>query len=172
MYQYPSHNIRCGLDFLNLKDFTMRKANFIASGVFIAFAIFIITISSQYPPSNHGVPGPGMFPIIIASLIIVSAIALVVVTVKSSALKDTQVDLKSKNIINVYITMTGLIIYLVLLPLLGFVSTTFVMLLLYLKWYSKRAWWKCVTISLVFTLAIFFLFGTVLNVPIRFGLLI
>jgi len=150
----------------------MRKANFIASGVFTAFAIFIITISSKYPPSNHGVPGPGMFPIIIASLIIVSAIALVVVTVKSRAIDDTEVDLKSKNIINVYITMTGLIIYLLLLPIVGFVSTTFVMLLLYVKWFSKRSWWKCIIISLVFTLAIFFLFGTVLNVPMRFGLLI
>ena len=150
----------------------MRKANFIASGLFTAFAIFIITISSKYPPSNHGVPGPGVFPIIIATLIILSAIALIVVTLKSSAKGDTEVDLKSKNIINVYIAMTGLVIYLVLLPMLGFVSTTFVMLLLYVRWFSKRAWWKCIVISLVFTLAIFFLFGTVLNVPMRFGLII
>lgn len=150
----------------------MRKANFIASGIFTAFALFIITISSKYPPSNHGVPGPGMFPIIIASLIIASAIALVVVTLKLGKDQDTEVDLKSRNIITVYITMTGLIIYLVLLPMVGFVSTTFVMLLLYVKWYSKRAWWKCIVISLLFTLAIFFLFGTVLNVPMRFGLII
>ncbi len=86
--------------------------------------------------------------------------------------QDTEVDLKSRNIITVYITMTGLIIYLVLLPMVGFVSTTFVMLLLYVKWYSKRAWWKCIVISLLFTLAIFFLFGSVLNVPMRFGLII
>lgn len=150
----------------------MRKANFIASGIFTAFALCIIIIASQYPPSNHGVPGPGMFPIIIASLIILSAIALMMVTLKMGKEDDAEVDLKSKNIINVYITMTGLIIYLVLLPMLGFVSTTFVMLLLYIKWYSKRAWWKCIVISLVFTLAIFLLFGTVLNVPMRFGLII
>lgn len=150
----------------------MRKANFIASGLFVAFAIFIITLSSTYPPSNHGVPGPGIFPIIIASIIILSAIALVFFTIKSKAMADTEVDLKSKNIINVYIAMTGLIIYLLLLPMVGFVSTTFVMLMLYIKWFSKRSWWKCIVISLVFTLAIFFLFGTVLNVPIRFGLII
>ncbi|HKM08123.1 MAG TPA: tripartite tricarboxylate transporter TctB family protein [Sphaerochaeta sp.] len=150
----------------------MRKANYIASGIFITFAIIIIIISSTYPPSNHSVPGPGMFPIIIASLIILSAIALTVVTIKSRSKEDSEVDLVSKNIINVYITMAGLIIYLILLPMLGFISTTFVMLLLYMKWYSKRSWWKCIIISLLFTLVIFFLFGTVLNVPIRFGLLI
>jgi len=150
----------------------MRKANYIASGVFGAFAVFIIAISLTYPPSNHGVPGPGIFPIIIASLILLSAITLVIMTIKSSAKADTEIDFKSKNIINVYIAMTGLIIYMVLLPMLGFVSTTFVMLLLYVKWFSRRAWWKCIVISLLFTLAIFFLFGTVLNVPMRFGLII
>ncbi|NCC13578.1 MAG: tripartite tricarboxylate transporter TctB family protein, partial [Spirochaetia bacterium] len=32
----------------------MRKANFIVSGTFTLFAIFIIAISLGYPPSNHG----------------------------------------------------------------------------------------------------------------------
>lgn len=150
----------------------MRKANLIASGIFTAFAIFIITLASKYPPSNHGVPGPGMFPIIIASLIIVSAVALVIVTLKAGSKEDAEIDLKSKNIINVYITMTGLIIYTILLPKLGFVSMTFVMLTLYIKWFSKRPWWKCLVISLLFTLTIFFLFGSVLNVPMRFGYII
>ena len=150
----------------------MRKANFIVSGVFAAFAIIIITIASQYPPSNHGVPGPGMFPIIIASLILLSAVSLVLVTLKSGSKMDTEIDLKSKNIINVYITMTGLIIYTILLPMVGFVTMTFIMLLLYIKWFSRRAWWKCIGISLVFTLGIFFLFGSVLNVPMRYGFLI
>ena len=44
----------------------MKKTNFIVSGVFAAFAIIIIVIAAGYPPSNHGVPGPGLFPILIA----------------------------------------------------------------------------------------------------------
>lgn len=95
-----------------------------------------------------------------------------VVTLISGSKGNTEVDLKSKKVITAYITMTGMVIYVTLLPLLGFVSATFVMLTLYIKWFSKRAWWKCIIISLLFTLGIFFLFGSVLNVPMRFGLLI
>jgi putative tricarboxylic transport membrane protein len=85
---------------------------------------------------------------------------------------DTSVDLKSKNVMNVYVTMVGLILYFILLPLVGFVTTSIVMLILYIKWFSKRPWWKTILISVIFVLAIFFLFGSVLNVPMRFGMLI
>ena len=150
----------------------MRKANFIVSGVFTAFAIFIIAVSLTYPPSNHGVPGPGMFPIIIASLIILSSLSLFITTLRRGKEADTSVDLKSKNVMNVYVTMVGLVLYFILLPLVGFVTTSIVMLILYIKWFSKRPWWKTVLISVIFVLAIFFLFGSVLNVPMRFGMLI
>ncbi|MDD3903640.1 MAG: tripartite tricarboxylate transporter TctB family protein [Sphaerochaeta sp.] len=150
----------------------MRKANFIVAGVFIAFAIAIIAISLGYPPSNHGVPGPGMFPIIIASLIIFSAVVLIIATLKMKESQNTKVDLTSKNVVNVYITMAGLVVYFLLLPNVGFITTTTIMLVLYIKWFSKRPWWKCILISILFTLAIFFLFGSVLNVPMRYGFLI
>lgn len=150
----------------------MKKANFIVSGVFAAFAIVIIAISLGYPPSNHGVPGPGMFPILIAGLILISALTLALLTLRMPKEKDTQIDLKSKNVLNVYITMAGLIVYAITFPLIGFIVTTSVMLVLYIKWFGKRPWWKCILISLLFTVAIFFLFGSVLNVPMRFGLLI
>lgn len=150
----------------------MKKANFIVSGVFAVFAIIIIAISLGYPPSNHGVPGPGMFPIIIACLILLSALILVIQTLRMPKERDTSIDLKSKNVLNVYITMAGLVVYVVLLPLVGFIVTTSIMLLLYIKWFSKRSWWKCILISVLFTVGIFMLFGSVLNVPMRFGLLI
>ena len=150
----------------------MKKANFIVSGTFTLFAIIIIGISLGYPPSNHGVPGPGMFPIIIASLIIVSAVTLVIQTLRMPKENDSAVDLSSKNVLNVYVSMAGLIVYAVLLPMLGFLSTTTVMLVLFIKWFSKRPWWKSILISVLFTLVIFLLFGSVLNVPMRFGLLL
>lgn len=150
----------------------MKKANYIVSGMFTLFAILIIVISTGYPPSNHGVPGPGMFPIIIAVLIIVSSATLAVTTLRMPKEQDSTVDLTSKNVLNVYISMAGLLVYFVLLPLVGFLTTTSCMLLLYIRWFSKRPWWKCITISLLFTVAIFLLFGSVLNVPMRFGLLL
>jgi putative tricarboxylic transport membrane protein len=150
----------------------MRKANFIVSGVFTAFAIFIIAIALRYPPSNHGVPGPGMFPIIIASLIILASITLFLTTLKMTGDQDTKIDLLSPKVLNVYITMVGLIVYIILLPNVGFISTTSIMLILFIKWFSKRSWLKCIIISIVFTLAIYFLFGSVLNVPMRYGFLV
>ncbi|WP_320130236.1 tripartite tricarboxylate transporter TctB family protein [uncultured Sphaerochaeta sp.] len=150
----------------------MKKANFIVSGLFIVFAIFIIAIAIGYPPSNHGVPGPGMFPIIISFLIILASISLIISTIRMPKEQDTAIDLRSSKILNVYITMGGLIVYILLLPNVGFISTTSIMLILFIKWFSKRSWWKCIVISVCFTLAIYVLFGSVLNVPMRYGFLI
>lgn len=150
----------------------MKKANFIVSGVFAAFAIVIIVISLGYPPSNHGVPGPGMFPILLAGLILISALTLALLTLRMPKEKDTEIDLRSKNVLNVYITMAGLIVYVILLPLIGFIVTSSIMLTLYIKWFGKRSWWKCILIGVLFSIGIFLLFGSVLNVPMRFGLLI
>ncbi|ADY13544.1 tripartite tricarboxylate transporter TctB family protein [Sphaerochaeta globosa] len=150
----------------------MKKANFIVSGVFAAFAIVIIAISLGYPPSNHGVPGPGMFPILIAGLILISALTLALLTLRMPKEKDTEIDLKSKNVLNVYITMAGLIVYAITFPLIGFIVTSSIMLTLYIKWFGKRSWWKCILIGVLFSIGIFLLFGSVLNVPMRFGLLI
>lgn len=149
----------------------MKKANFVVSGIFAAFALAIIIIAKGYPPSNHGVPGPGMFPIIIAVLILVSALVLFIKTLKMPVTSDTEIDLKSRSILNVYISMGGLILYTALLPTIGFVTSTSVMLSLYIKWFSHRPWWKTILIAVLFTLGIYLLFGTVLNVPMRFGII-
>ncbi|MFA6690250.1 MAG: tripartite tricarboxylate transporter TctB family protein [Sphaerochaetaceae bacterium] len=150
----------------------MKKTNFIVSGVFAAFAIIIIVIAAGYPPSNHGVPGPGLFPILIACLILISALTLTIHTIRMPKEKDVAVDLKSRNVLNVYVTMAGLIVYVVLLPKVGFIVTTAVMLTLYIKWFGKYPWWKSLLIGVIFSVAVFLLFGYVLNVPMRFGLLI
>lgn len=150
----------------------MKKANFVVSGIFAAFALVVIFIAKGYPPSNHGVPGPGMFPIIIAVLMLISSIVLFINTLRMPTTGDTEIDLKSRSILNVYVSMGGLILYIVLLPMLGFVSTTSVMLSLFIKWFSKRPWWKSILIAVLFTVGIYLLFGTVLNVPMRFGFIL
>jgi putative tricarboxylic transport membrane protein len=105
-------------------------------------------------------------------LIIIAALTLFFTTLKMTESQDTAIDLVSPKIMNVYITMVGLIVYVILLPNVGFISTTSVMLYLFIKWFSKRPWWKCIIISLTFTLAIYGLFGSVLNVPMRYGFLV
>lgn len=150
----------------------MKKANYVISGGFTLFALAIIFLSRSYPPSNHGVPGPRMFPLIIATLIILSSAILFFNTLKMKPEDDKAVDLTSKSVLNVYVTIAGLIVYITLLPLLGFISTTSVMLLLFFKWFSSYAWWKCLLISVLFSVGIWLLFGMVLNVPMRYGVLI
>ena len=108
-------------------------------------------------------------PLIIA--VIISA-ALFINTLRMKPEDDVPVDLTSRNVLNVYITIAGLIVYITLLPLLGFITTTSIMLLLFFKWFSKYAWWKCLLISVLFTVGIWLLFGIVLNVPMRYGVLI
>lgn len=150
----------------------MKKANFVIAAIFAAFGVAIIAVALGYPPSNHGVPGPGVFPLIIGGLTIFCSATLAVATARMKREDDVAIKLLSPDALRVYVTMGGLAVYLALMPMIGFVVTTSVMLTLFCKWFSKKAWWVCALIGVVFSVCVFALFGFVLNVPMRFGLLI
>ena len=150
----------------------MKKANYVVSGIFALFGAALIAIALGFPPSSHGVPGPGVFPIIVGALTLICSATLALVTTFRMREEDVPLKLLTRDALNVYITMGGLIVYLVLMPMLGFVVTTSVMLTLFIKWFSKKAWWVCALIGVLFSAGVFALFGFVLHVPMRFGLLI
>lgn len=150
----------------------MKKANYIVAGIFAAFGAVIMTVALGFPPSNHGVPGPGVFPIIIGALTLFCSATLALSTARMKKEDDVPIKLLGPDALRVYVTMGGLVVYLTLMPMLGFVVTTIVMLTLLIKWFSKKAWWLSALIAAIFTVAIFALFGYVLNVPMSFGLLI
>ena len=150
----------------------MKKANFIVSIVCAVLGIGIIFIASGYPDAEAygtGVPGPGLWPILVSVVMMACAALLMFKTLKMKPEDNTDVVLWSADTRRVYISMLILFIYTVILETVGFLLSTVVMLFIFIQWFSKKKWYISFAISAALSLGIYSIFKFVLNVPIDFG---
>lgn len=148
----------------------MKKGNIITAVVCIVMAVYVILTAMTYPGAKHGVPGPGMFPIIISSLMILSSISLIITSLKMKPEENVSIDISSEGSKRVYIVMAMLIAYFILFKYVGFIITTTVLLSVLIRWFSKKNIVFCIVISIVITMAVYLIFNKLLNVPLNFGM--
>jgi len=149
----------------------MKKANIIASVLFAVFSIvFIIYTVDTLPAGRQGVPGPGVFPIIVAGVMLLCSLSILITYIKS---KDTTpIDLFSEGPRRAYLAMGVMVIYLVLAPIIGFLVVTFAFSVGTIKWFSKRGLLYVAAVSLGITVFVHITFSVILNVPLPTGFLI
>lgn len=147
----------------------MKKANLVLSFIAIAVSIYVIITSLSFPAGTNGVPGPGVFPIIVSVLMLLSAIAIIISSLK---MQDTPIKWLDPASYPVYITMVAMVIYFIIMSQIGFVVTSTAFLTVMIQFYTKGKLWKNFIISFAVILLIYLIFGQLLNVPLDFGLLI
>lgn len=150
----------------------MKKGNLFFAGGFSVLAILVIIQSCFYPEGREGIPGPGFFPILIATLMLTATLSLIISSLKMKPEEDRPVVLASINNKRAYITMGIMVLYVFIMPFLGFCVTTFIMLFGMIRWLSHYKSRVCVLISAVVVALIFVIFRMVLNVSLNFGLLV
>jgi putative tricarboxylic transport membrane protein len=151
----------------------MKKGNYVAAAICAVIGIVVIAIASGYPTAEAygtGVPGPGLWPICISVVLLACSALLVYHTLKMPAEEDTSLELWSPGSRRVYITMIILLIYVILLPTLGFIISTAVMQFVFIQWFAKKKPYITAIIAIVITMVIYCAFRFLLNVPINFGL--
>lgn len=70
----------------------------------------------------------------------------------------------------VYASMAILIVYVASLSVLGFILPSIAMLVIFIQWFGKMKVWKTVLIAAASTLVVYFVFKSLLNVPVDFGM--
>lgn len=152
----------------------MKKINLIVAAICMVLGIGIIAIASTYPTAadyGTGVPGPGLWPIVIAILMMVCAVLLAVKSFKMTPEQDTKVELWNDNTKRVYIVIGILFAYVAVLEFLGFLIATTILEFVLIQWFAKKKPWITLIISVAVTLVIYLVFQYVLNVPIgSFGI--
>lgn len=151
----------------------MKKGNIITSVLVIALAIYVIFICMGYPTAEAygtGVPGPGLWPGVVAGCMIVAGLGLLVQTFRMKPQEDTSIIMWTNDIKRVYITMAILVAYVALLGVLGFIIATSVMLFIFIQWFAKKTKIMTAVISVGATMVIYCIFRFVLDVPVNFGL--
>ena len=153
----------------------MKKMNLIFAGICAAIGALLIILAAGYPTAadyGTGVPGPGLWPIVISAMMLALAALLAMKSIKMPAEKNTDVPMWNEGTKRVYITMGILFAYVAVLEFLGFIIATTVMEAIFIQWFAKKKPWVTVIISLVVTLVIYCVFQYVLNVPVgSFGIL-
>jgi len=149
----------------------MKKGNIIVSIVFGLLSFIIIGASLTLEQSKNGVPGPGTWPIAISVLMLIASISIFINAMKIKKEDDTVLGVTGENPIRVYITMGGLIVYLLGMYYIGFVVATFFMLFIYISWYGSYKWFYNIATALVITVIVYATFKNLLHVPFRFGFL-
>ena len=153
----------------------MKKMNLIFAGICAAIGVFLIVLASGYPTAadyGTGVPGPGLWPIVVSAFMLAMAALLVFKTIKMPAEKNVDVPMWNEGTKRVYITMGILFAYVAVLEFLGFIIATTVMEAIFIQWFAKKKPWITAIIAVAVTLVIYAVFQYVLNVPVgSFGLL-
>ena len=153
----------------------MKKMNLIFAGICAVIGAFLIVLAAGYPTAadyGTGVPGPGLWPIVISAVMLAMSALLAMKSIKMPAEKNTDVPMWNQGTKRVYITMGILFAYVAVLEFLGFIIATTVMEAIFIHWFAKKKPWVTAVIALVVTLVIYCVFQYVLNVPVgSFGIL-
>ena len=152
----------------------MKKGNLVLAAVCAVLGIGVIAMASGYPKAadyGTGVPGPGLWPIVISIVLLACTALLLFKTLRMSPEKNTKIELWTTGTRRVYITMGILVVYLIVLPFLGFIISTFVLELIFIQWFAKKNPIITVVISAAITMVVYCAFRFLLNVPVHtFGI--
>jgi len=121
--------------------------------VFLAIGILFFAYSLIYPYSSEVGPGSGFFPIWISGFLIILALIYIYESVKGN---DSAEEITKESFTKVLMIVIFMVLFVLFLPIAGFnISGTAFLFAMFFKSYGLV---KNLIISLVSTLAIYFLF--------------
>ena len=143
----------------------MRRINVISSIVLLLLAGYTIYEARKLPADITEV-GAGFFPELAGGLLAAFAAGMLFFAIRGEGRDQEAPPRPNRQLI---ISFAGLLVYVILLPIAGFIATTPVFLVVngLAMADSARAWWKklCVSATIT-TAALYYLFAVLLNVPL------
>ncbi|MBP1577484.1 MAG: tripartite tricarboxylate transporter TctB family protein [Oscillospiraceae bacterium] len=154
----------------------MKKGNLVFSAICIVLAVVVIGTALGYPTAEDygtGVPGPGLWPIVISTVMLACVAIMIYRAVKMKPENDTKIEFWNSGTKRVYLTMAILAIYLLILEPVGFIISTTVMQFIFIQWFAKKKPVITLAIAVVITMVVYLVFKFTLNVPIdSFGIFV
>jgi len=134
-----------------------------------AICLFAIKTHTSRSLTNPNDPGPWLMPALLASLLLLGGIAFILSNIARSRTHPVT-DVPSNTCINwqPWMLLGGVVVYLLLLPWIGFLTATpaFVFAML---WRSKILWWKAAIAAVILTVVGQFAFVWGFNTPLPTG---
>jgi putative tricarboxylic transport membrane protein len=149
----------------------MRRLTIAASVILAGLAGLTLFEASRLAFGSIRVPQTGFFPSILAILLLFLSIALLVQTCRRAVGETGEHPIKSEAWIRISITLAAMLGFALVLEKLGFLLSTFIVMLVLLRVIEPQKWPRVIAVALATALICYFLFARLLNIPLPAGVL-
>lgn len=149
----------------------MRVSNTAIGTLTIAFGIWVILYSRDFPRMEEGYPGPALFPMVLAVLFIICGAVLIFqgTRKRENIFKFDISDLSRAHLVNLLLILASILFYIFVSDFLGFQFTSFIILVFMMKRLRVSTAWSLI-MACGMTFSIYILFAKILLVPLPWGL--
>lgn len=145
----------------------MTARDRVAAVVLVLFGIVALEEASKLRVGSIVRPGPGFFPLVLAAALTIVCVALAVAAFRSP--RTTQVTTTALDWSRIALTMAALFVYAVVLERLGFVVSTFVLLLFFFRGLERQRWSVALAGSILTACVTYLVFKVWLHVQLPAG---
>lgn len=132
----------------------------------LALGLFGIVEARKLGLGSLTDPGPGLWPLVVASIVVASAAILLVV--------DNRADYEawSGRSARILGGVAGMAVYIVAFSYLGVAIATALLLAVWLRVFAGESWRSTIVLTVAGTAALYLIFAVLLNVPFPEGILV
>lgn len=145
----------------------MKAADLGSSSCLMVIGSLTAWQAQKLTVGDYHAPGPGFFPFYLSLLLIVAGIAIFIQGLREKP--ETEETAPRK--LRVAVALAAIFIYPFLLEPLGYLLTTFLLMLLCIRMMLTRAWWFAPAVSVVISLSSYIIFKVWLQVLLPAGLM-
>lgn len=147
----------------------MKRANYLLSILMIILASFVYYYAGRFVGQGGNDLGPSFFPRMVSIFIYILSVLLIIVTLTTHKV-DKQILFNKNRFLRVLSGVILILFYFFLIKGIGFIFSTIVFLVAFMKLLGIRIWIKSVLISITTTLIVYYLFQDILKVRLPSGL--
>lgn len=149
----------------------MRRVD-IGTGAFVvAFGAFGVSQSLDLPLFQRGgIPGPGMFPLILSIALVVLGGLVILSRLRAKPAEYPPFEAPSRDeLTRVMAVMGGLAVSIALLPVVGYLASTMLLVAFLVLWVERLRSWRAVLTVIALPGVFFLLFVVLLKVRLPVG---
>jgi len=149
----------------------MRRANITAALALAGLSIFLLFEAGRFNFGNLRVPQTGFFPKALVTLLLLLSLVLLVQALGQKEIERSSVKIAADGWNRIAATLATLIGFALVLEWLGFLLSTFLLMILLLRAIEAPKWSKVIIVALMTALISYGLFAWLLGVPLPAGVL-
>jgi hypothetical protein len=151
----------------------MKRSSIAAAVVLVALAGFILLEVRKLPLGSLRMPQTGLFPATLAVLLLLFSLAALLLAFRQTKSESGPAAQKidSEGWSRIGSTLVALVGYALALEWIGYLPSTFILMILLLRAIEAQKWHVVLSVALLTSLLSYFIFARLLGVPLPAGAL-